>query len=121
MADSMDDILHPGSGAVRESAFPHAPEGWTPDVAVARAKEEDLELTEDHWIAVRALQEYFVKNDQDVNVRELHDALGEKFHEQGGLKFLYKIFPKGPVAQGCRIAGLRPPSGSTDPSFGSVQ
>ncbi|MDH5470718.1 MAG: TusE/DsrC/DsvC family sulfur relay protein, partial [Gammaproteobacteria bacterium] len=29
--------------------------------------------------------------------------------------------PGGPIAQGCRIAGLVPPAGSKDSGFGSVQ
>jgi tRNA 2-thiouridine synthesizing protein E len=33
---------------------------------------------------------------------------------------LFEIIPGGPVAQGCRLAGLKPPPGSVDPSFGSV-
>ncbi len=121
MAESMDDILHPEIDTVYDPRFPHAPENWSTKAAVAVADAEGLELDEDHWEAVRALQEYFEKNDQNVNVRELHDALDEKFHRQGGIKYLYKLFPGGPVAQGCRLAGLHPPPGSTDPSFGSVQ
>jgi tRNA 2-thiouridine synthesizing protein E len=53
-------------------------------------------------------------------MRELHDALDENFHGKGGLKYLYQLFPGGPVAQGCRIAGLKAPAGATDKSFGSV-
>ncbi|MEN8176928.1 MAG: TusE/DsrC/DsvC family sulfur relay protein, partial [Pseudomonadota bacterium] len=74
----------------------------------------------EHWEMLRALQEYFARNDQP-NVRELHDALDEKFHSRGGLKRLYVLFPGGPVAQGCRLAGLEAPAGATDSSFGSVQ
>ena len=55
-----------------------------------------------------------------VNLRELHDALDEKFHRQGGIRHLYRLFPGGPVAQGCRIAGLKAPAGATDKGFGSV-
>jgi tRNA 2-thiouridine synthesizing protein E len=56
-----------------------------------------------------------------MNMRELHDALDEKFHPQGGMKYLYKLFPGGPVAQGCRLAGIDVPAGAVDKSFGSVQ
>ncbi len=121
MAESMDDILHPKSSDASDPLFPHAPEGWTKEAAAAIASNEGLDPIEDHWDAVRALQEYFEKNDQDVNVRELHDALEERFHQKGGIKYLYQLFPGGPVAQGCRVAGLQAPAGSTDPSFGSVQ
>jgi tRNA 2-thiouridine synthesizing protein E len=54
-------------------------------------------------------------------VRELHDALDERFHARGGIKFLYEQFPGGPIAQGCRFAGLQAPAGAADKSFGSVQ
>ncbi len=121
MAESMDDILHPGDNEGEDSGFPHAPDGWTREVAVVRAREEGLAPSDDLWEAVRALQEYFSKNEPNLHIRELHDALDEKFHQKGGIKFLYKLLPGGPVAQGCRIAGLHPPPGTNDPSFGSVQ
>ncbi len=74
----------------------------------------------DHWETVRALQEFFGRHEGDVNMRELHDALDEHFHPQGGIKYLYGLFPKGPIAQGCRIAGLKAPAGAEDRGFGSV-
>ena len=53
-------------------------------------------------------------------MRQLHDALDERFHAKGGLKYLYEVFPGGPIAQGCRFAGLKPPAGAADKSFGSA-
>jgi len=53
-------------------------------------------------------------------MRELHDALEERFHARGGLKRLYQLFPGGPLAQGCRLAGLKAPFLATDHGFGSV-
>lgn len=101
--------------------FPYAPRGWTQSIARKRAKEEGLELTDDHWQALRALQEYFARHqDMRLNVRELRDALHEKFHHRGGIRYLYQLFPGGPVAQGCRIAGLNAPAGTIDRGFGSV-
>ncbi len=102
--------------------FPYAPADWTPGDALKVAKEENLELGEDHWEMVRALQEFFARHADTpaINKRELHDALGEKFHVKGGLRHLYEIFPGGPVAQGCRLAGLKAPEGAIDKAFGSV-
>jgi len=110
-------MIEPGA-----THFPHAPADWTPADAIATAKQEHLALVEDHWETVRALQEYFARHADSpaMNKRELHDALNEKFHIKGGLRYLYEIFPGGPIAQGCRLAGLKAPEGAIDRAFGSV-
>ena len=99
--------------------FPHAPHGWQPADAEVHAEDQGIQLTEQHWTVIQALQDYFAKH-EFPNRRELTDALEERFHIIGGLKQLYKLFPQGPVAQGCQLAGLEIPSGSIDKSFGSV-
>ncbi len=104
---------------LEEIDFPHAPHNWSVDAGLNMAAEAGIVLTHDHWQAIVGLQEYFSKHDFG-NRRELVDALEEKFHSKGGMKYLYLLFPGGPVAQGCVIAGLQPPSGSVDKSFGSV-
>lgn len=117
----MDAIIGDKSGPAKDPKFPHAPPDWTPATALEVARREGLELGEEHWEALRALQEYYARHeDIAINMRELHDALDEKFHRQGGIKGLYVLFPGGPVAQGCRIAGLKAPAGATDKGFGSV-
>ena len=120
MLDSQRDPIHPSRGTPLPD-FPDAPIGWMPDEATQVAKQEGLTLTEHHWQVIRALQTFFARHeDTGVDRIQLHDALDEKFHHQGGVKFLYMLFPKGPVAQGCRIAGLTPPAGAVDLGFGSV-
>jgi tRNA 2-thiouridine synthesizing protein E len=105
----------------RDPQFPHAPAGWSASNARTAAKAEGLALTDEHWDVIRAVQEYFAKHaERKRNMRELHDALDERFHASGGIKHLYQLFPKGPIAQGCRIAGLNAPGISEDPGFGSV-
>jgi tRNA 2-thiouridine synthesizing protein E len=124
MANSMDEIMNPSAAAAAKDAdFPHAPRGWSRAAAEQVASQEGLELSADHWKAVQALQAYFSRHEdgRTVNVRELHDALDEDFHAKGGIKYLYGILPGGPVAQGCRLAGLEAPPGATNASFGSVQ
>jgi tRNA 2-thiouridine synthesizing protein E len=109
------------NAAGKESGFPFAPAQWTPAVAQVEADNQGLQLGEDHWNELRALQEYYSRHDEKrINVRELHDALEERFHDKGGVKYLYELFPGGPIAQGCRLAGLEPPSGAEDRGFGSV-
>jgi len=102
--------------------FPYAPLDWTREDAMKIAQAEGLQLTETHWEAIRALQNYYAHHDDEsvINLRDLHDALDENFHLQGGLKFLYTLFPGGPIAQSCRLAGLKAPFMASDSSFGSV-
>ena len=103
------------------SEFPHAPAGWSQQAAMSLVTDEGLAVSVDHWDVVRALQEFFSRQDSPgINSRELHDALEERFHSRGGMKFLYQLFPGGPVTQGCRLAGLEPPAGSADQGLGSV-
>ena len=101
--------------------FPNAPEHWTQEEALEVAREEGLELSNDHWEELRALQEYYSRRSEArISLRELCDALDEHFHDKGGVKYLYGLFPGGPVAQGCRLAGLEVPPGAIDKGFGSV-
>jgi tRNA 2-thiouridine synthesizing protein E len=99
--------------------FPNAPKDWDTDSAEQAAREDGLKLREDHWDLIRALQEYYSKV-EFPRLRQIKDALDEKFHAQGGMKYLYQIIPGGPVAQGCRLAGLNIPAGAIDKSFGSA-
>lgn len=111
-------IREPGS----DPDFPDAPLDWTREDAIRIAQQENLKLTPDHWETVRALQQYYAHHEDDaiINLRELHDALDEHFHTKGGLRYLYALFPGGPIAQSCRLAGLKAPAIAADRSFGSV-
>ena len=122
MVTLIEAVLQAQTGeSAKDPNFPHAPEGWTREAAATLAGQERLPLTDEHWDVVRALQEYYARHTEPpINLRALHDALDEKFHDRGGIRHLYQILPGGPVAQGCRLAGLMPPAGAADTSFGSV-
>jgi len=121
MTSLLEAITGTENSQASDPGFPHAPAGWTRETALQIARAEGLDLEDSHWKAVRAMQEYYARHqDGSINMRELHDALDEHFHTKGGRKFLYELFPGGPVAQGCRIAGLKAPVGTTDKGFGSV-
>ncbi len=101
-------------------SFPYAPASWSLDRAVEQARSEGIELTEEHVKMLLDLQEYFAHHEERINLRELHDALDEEFHVDGGIKHLYQLFPGGPIAQGCRLAGLEIPRYAVDHNFGTV-
>lgn len=104
---------------VSVESFPNAPHDWDIESAMSAAKEDGMTLNDDHWELIRSLQEYYTKV-EFPNLRQIKDALDEKFHERGGMKYLYEIIPGGPVAEGCRLAGLKVPAGAIDKSFGSM-
>jgi len=121
MNEATQDFIRPGYETQPIPDFPHAPSDWSRADAEALALTEGLTLTEAHWQAVRALQAFYAHREEPtVNVRELHDALDEEFHSEGGIRYLYTLFPKGPLAQGCLLAGLQAPAGSRDQGFGSA-
>jgi tRNA 2-thiouridine synthesizing protein E len=110
-----------GDAPVPHPNFRFAPHEWTPETARRLAADEGLALQEDHWEVLRSLQEFYARHEAAaISLREIKDALEEKFHYKGGLKYLHTLFPRGPVAQGCRLAGLKAPAGAVDLGFGSV-
>ncbi|MGO9743023.1 MAG: TusE/DsrC/DsvC family sulfur relay protein [Roseiarcus sp.] len=107
--------------AAPEPGFRYAPIGWTPEEAERIAKADGLTLSDEHWEAIFALQSYYAHHDEGhINLRDLHDALEEKFFHRGGLKHLYEILPGGPIAQGCKLAGLKAPGAAIDSGMGSA-
>ncbi len=114
-----DNVSSSDANVAKPTDFPNSAKDWTPAQAQKKASEFGITMGPEHWDIVICLQEYFSKNEAP-NRRELNDALEEFCHHQGGLKALYKLFPGGPISQGCPIAGIDAPAGSTDHSFGSV-
>jgi len=104
---------------ISPESFPNAPADWNIEAAKAIAEADGMTLSDDHWELIRALQEYYSKV-EFPHLRQIKDALDEKFHSRGGMKYLYKIIPGGPIAEGCRLAGLAVPAGAVDKSFGSI-
>jgi tRNA 2-thiouridine synthesizing protein E len=122
MSALLDEIIGTQEEESINKMFRYAPPGWSLSAAREAARAENLEFEETHLELICALQEFFARQGENtpINLLRLHDALEEKFHYKGGLKFLYAIMPKGPVAQGCRLAGLKVPPGAIDSSYGSV-
>lgn len=116
---TMHTILHPGTMLQDDTEFRDAPEDWSPERARQFAAGAGLKLTEDHWEVVRVLQGCY-KDEVSPRIRLLRDALDARFASKGGMKYLFEILPGGPIAQGCGLAGLKPPRGAKDLSFGSV-
>jgi tRNA 2-thiouridine synthesizing protein E len=85
---------------------------WVPGVADIMSKEDDLELTEEHWDIINFLREYYEEYQIAPAVRVLTKAVSKRMgKEKGNSKYLYGLFPYGPGKQACRYAGLPKPTG----------
>ena len=77
------------------------------DLATAMAKEDDIDLTDDHWDIINFLREYYEEYQIAPAVRVLTKAVGKKLgKDKGNSKYLYELFPYGPGKQACKFAGL---------------
>ena len=87
-------------------------EDWTIEIAEVIAKEEGIELTEEHWEIIHFVQDYYKEYSITPIMRILGKAIGIKLGEdKGKSRYLYKLFPDVPIKQSARIAGLpKPPS-----------
>jgi tRNA 2-thiouridine synthesizing protein E len=85
---------------------------WEPGVAEVMSKEDDLELTDEHWDIINYLREYYEEYQIAPAGRGLTTAVGKKFGKHtGNSNYLYGLFPYGPAKQACRYAGLPKPTG----------
>jgi len=85
---------------------------WTPDLAEEMAKQEGIELTDQHWEVINFLRDYYDEYQIAPAIRVLTKAIGKKLgKEKGNSKYLYELFPYGPAKQACKFAGLPKPTG----------
>jgi tRNA 2-thiouridine synthesizing protein E len=84
------------------------PRAWTEDIALALARRERLELTEDHWDVLRFMRAYYedhqIAADARFVMRHLMQRLGPAARNR-----LFELFPYGYPGQACKIAGMRRP------------
>jgi len=85
---------------------------WNDEIAVFLAKQDNIELGEDHWEIINFLREYYQEYQIAPAVRVLTKAVAKKLGKaKGNSKYLYELFPYGPGKQACRFAGLPKPTG----------
>ncbi|MFW2439319.1 MAG: TusE/DsrC/DsvC family sulfur relay protein [Arenicellales bacterium] len=85
------------------------------------AAREGIELSDEHLGVVECLRDYYLELGEAENGRDLEEMLDEIFDGHGGRKYLWRLFPGGPVSQGMRLAGLPLPPHSGDKGFGTVR
>ncbi|MCB1527883.1 MAG: TusE/DsrC/DsvC family sulfur relay protein [Hyphomicrobiaceae bacterium] len=93
--------------------------GWSKEQAEKDAKADGITLGDDHWKVIDLLRAHYVEHGEEKGAREIAEMLDNAFKAQGGSRYLYQLFPGGPVAQGTRLAGVPVPHDAQSASFGS--
>jgi tRNA 2-thiouridine synthesizing protein E len=85
---------------------------WSQELAILIAKEERIDMGDDHWEVVNFLRNYYEEYQIAPAVRVLTKAIKRTLGaDKGNSKYLYELFPYGPAKQACKIAGLPKPTG----------
>jgi tRNA 2-thiouridine synthesizing protein E len=91
---------------IDEDGFIQDPDVWDEAVAASLAQTEGVDsLTDDHWVVVNYLREYYLEYNMAPMIRKLCKATNFK------LKEIYDLFPSGPAKGACKVAGLPKPTG----------
>jgi tRNA 2-thiouridine synthesizing protein E len=84
---------------------------WSPQLALQIAQRENIRMGDDHWEVVNFLRNYYMEYQITPGMRVLIKALGKVMGpDKGNSKYLYELFPDGPVRQAAKIAGLPKPT-----------
>jgi len=95
------------------------PDDWSErvaeEMAFQQSLQDDVKLTDTHWGLIQYFRDYYDENKVHPTMHKLVMTLGkyqgQHFHEHETYKtFLYGIFPRGPVPELCKLAGLPKPS-----------
>ena len=87
-------------------------EDWDENVARAMARDDAIELDENHWEVIHFLKEYYEQYQVAPPLRILARAVARRLgKEKGNSRYLYRLFPQGPAKQASRYAGLPRPTG----------
>lgn len=92
---------------------------WTEARAAAVARKMGVELTGAHWRVIKFIRSHYANAGPARHAREYVKVLDKRFADEGGSRFLYQLFPGGPVKQGYAIAGVETPADVNDKAFGT--
>lgn len=84
------------------------PQDWNEELAKEFARQENIELNDDHWDVLRFMRDYFnehqIAPDARYVIKHLSARLGSAARNR-----LFELFPYGYVKQACKLAGMKRP------------
>lgn len=84
------------------------PADWNEAVAEVLARDENIELSDEHWDVIRYMRTFYDEHQVTADARFAIKHLAERVGRDAQ-KRLFVLFPYGYVKQACKIAGMRRP------------
>jgi tRNA 2-thiouridine synthesizing protein E len=89
-------------------------EDWSEEFVEQTAAQDGLTLYDESWGLIGYFREYYQQNSSHPSMRQLVLDLGRQsgahFHDRKQYeKFVYKLFPRDPIRELCKLAGLPKP------------
>lgn len=81
---------------------------WSEQIAKDFAKQENIDLNEDHWDAIHFMRQYYAEHQVAPDVRHVMKHLSQRLGP-ASRNAIFELFPYGYVKQACRIAGMKRP------------
>ncbi|MCB1582702.1 MAG: TusE/DsrC/DsvC family sulfur relay protein [Marinicella sp.] len=82
---------------------------WNEQIAIALAKTDGIELGEDHWLVINAVRDIYQLTGETPPMRLLIKELNKRIETEINSRFLYRLYPDGPVRLASKHAGLPKP------------
>jgi dissimilatory sulfite reductase related protein len=80
-------------------------EEWRAEIAEEIAQRDGYAISEEHWKYINAAREMYEQNAVVPPIRKFAKAM------EVDAKYLYELFPKGPMKMICKVGGLPKPTG----------
>ncbi len=97
--------------AVDTEGYLIEPDDWTEALAEALAKLEGLALSDESWVVLRFMRDYYSEHKIAPDIRHVAKHLAEHLDsdKQAAKARIFELFPYGYVKQTCKIAGMKRP------------
>ena len=82
---------------------------WDEQVASQLAASDDIELSDDHWQVILAVRDIYAITGETPPMRLLIKELNKRLDTVVNSRFLYRLYPDGPVRLASKHAGLPKP------------
>lgn len=113
------DEMFPRAHAVMRAPLPNLKTNRVYHLIDQNAAASGLELTDAHREVIDFVLDFYEHCDDCQNARALADMMQQEFLQQGGRKYLYQLFPNGPLSTIHDLADLPKLGNESDKSFGT--